>query len=1302
MLETHLGHPVTDFSLAMANALAQALGQGPAGLLVDIGNRLLQISEIQARQAVWAEREAELAQHRHGPVTPLVPVPRPVPLPAGPIERYTDQASLASLGAFGVTWALTGSPRAGTTALMAGLPKAARMGREAFASQAGRVLADRGVVVLDPGVLRRLDRIDTVVVEVDVVTTGCWCLGEAVGMGPLGGPEVLRQAQALFDPDEPERCRRRGPWTLGLLDDLGIALPKGARTRARALAETRTPVLGLARDDVLVGLVSVVAEMDPLAEALARAVLADNHLMVIGGTRGGVARRLGAGRSVAGGHRMDDAVRTLQAEGRAVALVGRNSAALRAADCGIGLLADNQAPPWGADVLCGPGLAAACLIVEAFAPSRRTSRASASLALTGSAVGATWAFVGSPVGAGKRALLPVNGAAMLALGAGAWTGAALARRPTPVAAASVAWHELEPADVLARLGSSDAGLETSEARRRLAAAEAASPAGGPPSLGQAVVAELATPLTPVLAVGAALSAAVGSLTDAWLVGGVVGANALVSATERLRTERALQRLMTSAAIRVRVRRDDTPGELASSEVVIGDVLSLRAGEVVPADCRILDAASLEVDESALTGESLPVSKGPGICAGAAVAERSCMLYEGTTVVAGTASAVVVAVAPDTEAARAIDAGGDAPATGVEARLAHLTTTTVPLSVLSGAAVAGLSLVRGRPPRRPSAQASDSWWPPCPRAYHSWRAWRSSPPPAAWPPATPWFATRRVSRPWAGLTCCASTRPAPSPKERFRLQRVSDGRRDQAVDVLGSRMSAVLRVALRATPIAHDGATVPHATDEAVLEGAAAAGVGVASPTEPWTAVTELPFETGRGFHAVVGRVAEGNVLAVKGAPEVVLRRCRQWTTGGHSTELDGSVRRELDRQVERLAGKGLRVLAVAERRAGNDPAPDGSGLEDDAVDDLDFVGFVALADAVRPTAKAAIADLGRAGVDVAMITGDHPATARAIASDLGILNGHRVLTGAELDSLDDAALAQALPDVSVFARVTPAHKVRIVEGFQRAGRIVAMTGDGANDAPAIRLAHAGIALGQRGAAPAREAADLVVTDDRIETLIEAIVEGRAMWVSVRDALAILLGGNLGEVVFSLAGTAVTGRSPLNARQLLVVNMLTDLLPAMAIAMRPPQGLTPEALLHEGPEASLGAALARDIAWRGATTAAGAGGAWAIARATGSAARASTVGLVELVGTQLGQTMVSGGTSPLAVVSSLAAGATLAAIVQVPGLSQFFGCTPLDPLAWATALGAASVATAVSVAAPATIRFIASRSSGATSRSEPDA
>jgi cation-transporting ATPase I len=363
-------------------------------------------------------------------------------------------------------------------------------------------------------------------------------------------------------------------------------------------------------------------------------------------------------------------------------------------------------------------------------------------------------------------------------------------------------------------------------------------------------------------------------------------------------------------------------------------------------------------------------------------------------------------------------------------------------------------------------------------------------------------------------------------------------------------------------------------------------------------------------------------------------------------------------------------------------------LDAGAVADLDLVGFVALADAVRPTAAAAVAGLRRAGVGVVMITGDHPATAEAVASELGILNGAPVVTGTQIDAMDDDELARAVEAATVFARATPAHKVRVVAALQRAGRVVAVTGDGANDAPAIRVAHAGIAVGHRCTAAAREAADVVVTDDRIETIIDAIIEGRAMWVSVRDALSILLGGNLGEVTFIVGASAISGGSPLNARQLLLVNMLTDMLPATAIALRPPPSATPDALANEGPEASLGSALARSIALRAFATAAGAGGAWLAGRATGRARRASTMALVALVGTQLGQTVAAGGRSRIVVASSLASAGVLAAVVQTPGLSGFFGCTPLGPLAWAIATGAAGGATGLSVLAPSATAWAA--------------
>ena len=248
-----------------------------------------------------------------------------------------------------------------------------------------------------------------------------------------------------------------------------------------------------------------------------------------------------------------------------------------------------------------------------------------------------------------------------------------------------------------------------------------------------------------------------------------------------------------------------------------------------------------------------------------------------------------------------------------------------------------------------------------------------------------------------------------------------------------------------------------------------------------------------------------------------------------------------------------------------------------------------------------------------MTTRAPPRRSRAELDVLG--DGGTVITGQEMDELDDDALDEVLPKVRVVARGTPAHKVRAVQAFQRLGRTVAMTGDGANDAPAIRLADVGIALGRRGTPAARAAADLVVTDDRLETILAALVEGRAMWASVREALGVLVGGNLGEIGFTVLGASTTGTSPLTARQLLLVNLLTDLAPSLALAVRAPQASDARSLLAEGPEASLGDALNREIGLRAVATAGGATLAWAQAQATpyGSPARARTVALAALVG-----------------------------------------------------------------------------------------
>jgi cation-transporting ATPase I len=323
-------------------------------------------------------------------------------------------------------------------------------------------------------------------------------------------------------------------------------------------------------------------------------------------------------------------------------------------------------------------------------------------------------------------------------------------------------------------------------------------------------------------------------------------------------------------------------------------------------------------------------------------------------------------------------------------------------------------------------------------------------------------------------------------------------------------------------------------------------------------------------------------------------------------------------------------------------------------------------------------------VSILMITGDHPSTAEAIAEELDLLQDKTIVTGAELASLTDADLDRRIADVAVFARVTPSQKVRVVRALQRAGRVVGMAGDGANDAAAIRLANVGIAVGESSTAAARGAADIVLTDGRIETLVDAIVEGRAMWASVRNAVSILMGGNLGEIGFTLGAGLLDGRPPLVARQLLLVNLLTDVAPAMAIALKPPTPKSFESLANETPDAALGEPLNREIAVRAIVTALGAGSAWTFARLTGTSTRARTVGLAALVGTQLGQTLTSGGFSRPVVLTSLASWIALSSVIQTPGVSHLFGCRPLGPIGWLTAISASVAATSLS---PAVARFI---------------
>ncbi|MEU0069861.1 cation-translocating P-type ATPase [Streptomyces sp. NPDC006332] len=1285
---------------ALIGGLAVVGNIGSGGFLgsgVDAVRNGLRVLEANAERAAWAAAEPRLtgtARAAGSTGAPASAPAREVPLKDSPVERYADQAAGVAAATFAGLLLVSRHPMRAASGALAAIPKAPSLAREGFACALGRGLARRGTVVARPAALRGLDRIGAVLLDTDVLATGRYLLADLVSIddhdnadnadnadgddGASAG-ELAATAHRLFDASTPDRVRRDGPWALGPVDDLSPHDSAVASAVTSAGDRLRLGgahlVLGLAKDHRVVALAGVVPEFHDAASAFVPAARRAGLAVLVAGRHTADAAVREADGVLDGGDRLPGSVRALQRDGTGVLLVSRHRGALRAADVAVGVTSPDGAPPWGADLYVAPDAAAAVVIVEACRAARDAAHRGVRLAQASAVVGATAALAGRPRRPAARSMMAVNASAALGTATGVWSALRVLRSPVPRAASRYPWHAMDPSSVLDRTGGEEGGLTAEEARTRVTA-----PGEGvrTSSLARAYLTEMANPLTPILGAGAALSAAVGAVLDSALIVGVTALSGLIGGVQRHSTDQAVAKLRRESSVMARAVRDGAETTVPAEDLVVGDVVALTTGDVVPADCRLLEAHHFEADESALTGESMPVAKDVAPVLASDLTDRTSMVYEGTTVAAGRGRAVVVATGTDTEAGRAAVAGrGAAPAVGVERRLARITRPTLPVALGSAAAVMAAGLLRGRPARDTIGTGVGLAVASVPEGLPFLVS------------AAQLAAARRLSAQGAlvrdprtieaagrtDVLCFDKT--GTLTYGRISLVGVSSDGDSRPLEQLAAPQRAVLAAALRATPRADGGHGLVHATDSAVAAGAEEAGVDRAHAAPGWRRTSELPFEPSRGFHAVRGR-GDGNwMLSVKGAPEEVVGRCD--TRGGQA--LDGAGRDGILATGEELAAQGHRILAVAERKS--DDGSDGE-LTEEAVTGLDFLGFLAFADRVRPTAADAVRQLADAGMHIVMITGDHPGTAASMAADLGVLDRRRVVTGAELDALDDRALDELLPEVGVVARGTPVHKVRVVQAFQRLGRTVAMTGDGANDAPAIRLADIGIAFGTRATPAARAAADLVVTDDRLETVLATLVEGRAMWASVRQALAILVGGNLGEIAFTVLGAAATGTSPLTARQLLLVNLFTDLAPAIAVALRPPRPETAERLLHEGPESSLGTALTDETVVRAVATTLGATTGWLAARLTGRVARARTVALVALVGAQLGQTLLAGGRSRAILVSALGSLAALAVVVQTPGLSHFFGCTPLGPVAWAIALSAAAAATVSSLFLPAPV------------------
>ncbi|WP_132061198.1 cation-translocating P-type ATPase [Halorussus amylolyticus] len=650
------------------------------------------------------------------------------------------------------------------------------------------------------------------------------------------------------------------------------------------------------------------------------------------------------------------------------------------------------------------------------------------------------------------------------------------------------------------------------------------------------LAQFSSALIWVLLVAAVLSFAIGHVIDAVLIGIIVLVNGLFGFVQEYRAERSLESLREMATPMVTVRRDRTEREVAAADLVPGDIILLDQGDVVPADGRLVEEQNLEVDEAALTGESVPIEKTTRqVEAETPLAERENMVYKGTNVTRGRAVAVIVTTGMATEvgtiATELIEA--EDPRTPLQHDLDRLG-RRLGVGVVALSVLIGILLVSGG---RALVQAGLT---------------SVSLAVAAVPEGLPAVVTltlalgvRRMADENAlvrtlpavealgavDVVCTDKTGTLTEGEMRVRAAWVFDevvgGDKREPDDRL-DRLFEIGAVCNDATADEGDP------TERALVRAAADREFDVEALRENRPRRDEVPFSSERKRMATM----HDDVVYVKGAPEQVLQQSARILSAEGPTELDGRTRERIRQQVDAFAEDALRVLAFAYKNRTDDGDPE---------ENLIFVGLQGLLDPPREEVRDAIADTKRAGIDVKVITGDNSTTARAVAAQVGVESD--VLSGTDLDGIDDDALRERVEKVDVFARAEPTHKVRILKALQANAHTVAMTGDGVNDAPALKNADVGIAMGIRGTDVAKQASDIVLLDDNYATIRNAIKRGRAIFDNIWKFVAYLLSANVAEVLVVLIAS-LFGYLILPAVQLLWINLLTDGLPALALGTDP--------------------------------------------------------------------------------------------------------------------------------------------------------
>lgn len=739
------------------------------------------------------------------------------------------------------------------------------------------------------------------------------------------------------------------------------------------------------------------------------------------------------------------------------------------------------------------------------------------------------------------------------------------------------WHSLSVQETFDALGTGLRGLEQGEGRRRLEQY-------GPNRLERTKKAspvvlffrQFLSPLIYVLVVASVVSFASGHYLDAGVIGGVLLLNAIIGFVQEQRAQQAMEALIQMAAPKAQVKRHDTITSIPAESVVPGDIILLESGNLVPADARVVDEANLKVNESSLTGESVPVDKEVHTLAEETpLAERENMVYSGTVITYGRASAVVVETGMNTQIGRI--------ASGLQEVEEEKTPIQRSIASLSGYLVIAVLGIIGILVAVGLQRGLDRF-----EVFLLAVAAAVSAIPEGLPAAVTVvlaigmrFMARRnaiirrlvaVETLGSATVICTDKTGTLTMNEMTVRRIYVDG---EHVEVTGEgyepqgefkrdgrtfqpASDSPLDLLLTAGALCNEASLVRgdaeyhivgDPTEGALVVAAAKGGIQKEKLRETHERTCEIPFESEQQYMAVGYRTETGVRVYVKGSTEKVLAMSAQILTSEEKKELTEPAMLEVTQATEALGRDAMRTIALAYVDLEGQPRKLKCGQFEGS---LVFLGVAGMADPPRQEVKRAIAQCKEAGIRVLMITGDHKTTARAIADELS-LPGGRAVDGTELKNMSDGQLADEIENISVFARIEPLDKLRIVNALKARNEIVAMTGDGVNDAPALKAANIGVAMGRTGTDVAKEAADMVLADDNFTSVVAAVEEGRAIFDRLRNIIMFLLSTNLGELIALILAVALVGKAPLLALQILWVNLVTDTAAAVPLGLEPKAG-----------------------------------------------------------------------------------------------------------------------------------------------------